>query len=153
MKRGEMRLFSKAELDVEFEAALHRPMSRQRRGCVAKSQDVIRAALLPAERPRFILVEEYTGSWFVVVTDRRLLMFETSFSGVCRNLAFAGFPGEFALDVETNWSTRGSAVVVVGDGFRIRLRVAHPATAADLVRAAERIGEVPAWAPALPTEP
>lgn len=147
-----MPFFSKAVLDTEFEAAVHQPMSRQQRGCVAKSQDVIRAVLLPAEEPRFVLVEDYTGSWFVVVTDRRLLVFGTSFSGVCRELAFAGFRGQFALDVETNWSTRDSAVVIVGDGFRVRFKVSYPATGHDLVRAVEEIGEAPAWACALPTD-
>lgn len=147
-----MRFFAKAELDTEFEAAVHRPMNRQQRGCVAKSQDVIRAALLPAEKPRFVLVEDYTGSWLVVVTDRRLLVFGTSFNGVCRELAFAGYRGQFALDVETTWSNRGSAVVIIGDGFRVRFKVSYPASGRDLVRAAEEIGEMPAWAPAPPTE-
>ena len=147
-----MRFFSKPELDVEFEAAVHRPMSRQQRGSVARSQDVIRAALLPTEKPRFVLVEDYTGSWLVVVTDRRLLVFATSFSGVCRELAFAGFRGQFALDVETAWSTRGSAVVIIGDGFRVRFKVTYPASGRDLVRAVEQIGEIPAWAPAPPPD-
>ena len=147
-----MRFFSKPELDVEFEAAVHRPMSRQQRGNVARSQDVIRAALLPTEKPRFVLVEDYTGSWLVVVTDRRLLVFATSFSGVCRELAFAGFRGQFALDVETAWSTRGSAVVIIGDGFRVRFKVTYPASGRDRVRAVEQIGEIPAWAPAPPPD-
>jgi hypothetical protein len=72
---------------------------------------------------------------------------------VCRELAFAGFRGQFALDVETNWSTRGSAVVIIGDGFRVRFKVTYPATGRDLVQAVEEIGEIPARVPGLPTDP
>lgn len=129
--------FSKPLLDTDFEAAVHHPMSRQQRACVARSQDVIRAALLPGEQPRFVLVEDSTGSWVVVVTDWRLLVFSTSFSGVCRALAFAGYRGQFALDLETHWSTRGSSVVIIAEGFRVRLKVSHPAARRELVQAAE----------------
>ncbi|HWG28493.1 hypothetical protein [Actinospica sp.] len=133
--------FSKPVLDTEFEAAAHHTMSRQQRACVAKSQDVIRSALLPGEQPRFVLVEDSTGSWVVVVTDWRLLVFSTSFSGVCRVLAFAGYRGQFALEVETNWSTRGAAVVIIADGFRVRFKVSHPAAGRELVQIAELSAE------------
>lgn len=150
-----MALFSKVQLDADFEAALDTASYGPHRKAIGRAQQLIRSYLNDGEALRFVMYEDYTGSWIAVVTDRRLLFFPVSVGGTCKDLKFACGPREVrAIEVGTNPQTGSSRVSVRADGFQVTLKIRYPQTGHALVRAAEEMAPAapPPPAPVLPAD-
>jgi hypothetical protein len=144
-----MGLFSKAPLDADFESALHKLTKSHARAGISKSQEFIRHALQAGEELRLVLFEEYPGALAVVVTDRRLLLFKTAFNGMCKELEYVCDRSTLRnVEVDTNWQTRSTRVLILAENFRAVLKVEYPATGRDLVTAAEELSATASRLPA-----
>lgn len=143
-----MALFSKVQLDADFEAAIDTLSNGSHRKAVWKAQQLIRSYFHDGEIPRFVMVEDYTGSWIAVVTNRRILFFPVSIGGNCKDLKFVcGAEDVRHIEVFTDPQTRSSRVFVQASTFQITLKIMNPQTGRALLSAAEDM------APAAPPPP